>query len=108
MHFATLITTVSLVSLASAWHLQLYADPLYQNNIVDRSGTLKQPCADLSNSANNKASSMHWQASTFAGEIVLYAEKGCVAEVGRSRGDWNLPQFSSFANNEVSSYKINT
>jgi len=104
MHFTTLITTVALSTLASAWHLQLYADQLYQNIIHDRSGTLGQPCANLDANANDKASSMHWDGGA---EIVLFAEQGCVAEVGRSRGSWHVPNFSSFANDKVSSYKIN-
>ncbi|KAG7093117.1 hypothetical protein E1B28_009402 [Marasmius oreades] len=107
MKFTSLVSIVSLAAVASAWHLQLYDGELYQGLIHDRSGTLSQPCADLDASADNKASSMHWEAGTFAGEIILFEKHGCVAEVGRSDGDWSLAQFSSFANNKVSSYKIN-
>jgi len=98
------------ITTASAWHLQLYRDELYRNVVVDRRGTLGQPCAN--NFASNVISSMHWDASGLLRdcEIVLYNANDCTEQagvLGRSRGNWNLPNFSSGANDKVSSYKIN-
>ncbi|KAK1219102.1 hypothetical protein PQX77_018190 [Marasmius sp. AFHP31] len=106
---AFVIAAASLASVAHAeWHLQLYRDELYQNIIEDRKGTFPQDCKNLGASANDQATSMHWKIGVGYGkQIVLYADKDCKGEVGSSRGDWNLPKFSSNADNKVSSYKIN-
>ncbi|KAF2671868.1 hypothetical protein BT63DRAFT_422381, partial [Microthyrium microscopicum] len=94
---------ITAIPLASAWHLQLYRDELYKNVIEDRDGSLGQPCKDLTGSKGNKISSMHWKANGAIRtcEIVLYNWSGCREAggiLGRSRGDWNLPNFSSQAN----------
>ncbi|KAH8157170.1 hypothetical protein CIB48_g11081 [Xylaria polymorpha] len=101
-------TLLAVLPLCSAWHLQLYRDAQYFNVIEDRSGTLGQPCKNLA--SKNAASSMHWDAGSLNCEIVLYNDDNCKEQggiLGRSRGDWNLPQFSSGANDKTNSYKIN-
>ena len=45
------------ITATNAWHLQLYRDESYRNVIVDRRGTLGQPCANKF--ASNVASSMY-------------------------------------------------
>lgn len=56
---------------------------------------------------------MHWNADGLGPitcEIVLYNWTGCREAggiLGRSKGKWNLPNFSSQANDKVESYKIN-
>ncbi|KAF9255658.1 hypothetical protein L218DRAFT_1008315 [Marasmius fiardii PR-910] len=105
---AVIIAAISLVSAAPdafKWHLQLYRNELYQGIIEDRTGTLPQPCKNLA--SNNVASSMHWYAGDIARTITLYDGSGCTGKVlGKSTGTWNLPNFSSAANDKVSSYKI--
>src|SRR5689334_13383144 len=108
MKISTLL--LATLPLASAWHLRLYKDELYENIIEDRSGTFGQDCKNLGGSANDKASSMKWDAGLLNKEIVLYKDKNCKEAggiLGRSKGDWNVPRFSSQANDKVSSYKIN-
>jgi hypothetical protein len=103
MKFSTILLVT--LPLCSAWHLQLYRDQGYIGIIEDRSGTVGQPCKNLA--SKNVASSMHWDAGALNCEIVLYNEDNCGGVLGRSRGDWNLPNFSSSANDKVNSYKIN-
>ncbi|MCJ1362729.1 hypothetical protein MMC16_001835 [Acarospora aff. strigata] len=111
MHPTTLLAfLLPTLTLTSAWRLQLYRHELYRDNIVDRRGTFSQPCA--SNFPSNAASSMHWNADGLIRdcEIVLYNSNDCTEAagvLGRSRGDWNVPRFSSQANDKVGSYKIN-
>ena len=111
MKFLALLTV--LTPAISAWRLQLYADQQYRNILEDRSGTLGQPCKDLPAAKRNRASSMHWDADGLGFEtceIVLYNWSGCREAggiLGRSEGNWNLPAFSTQADNKVESYKIN-
>lgn len=104
MKFSAVLMAV--MPLASAWRLQLYRDESYRNIIEDRSGTVGQPCKNLA--AGNVASSMHWDSSVLC-EIKLFNWRDCQEAggiLGRSRGTWNLPNFSSQANDKVESYKI--
>ena len=104
------ILLLAILPLASAWHLKLYKDELYENIIEDRSGTFGQDCKNLAGTKNDKASSMKWDAGLLNKEIVLYKDKDCKEAggiLGRSKGDWNVPRFSTQANDKVSSYKIN-
>ena len=74
------LTAAATTRIASAWHLQLYSDAEYKNIIVDRSGTLGQPCKNLNVRVDNSASSMKWNADGLAWsecEIVLYNWANC-------------------------------
>ncbi|KAH7132187.1 hypothetical protein B0J11DRAFT_612332 [Dendryphion nanum] len=106
MKFSALIITI-VPGLVSGWHLQLYKDELYKNVIVDRSGTVGQPCKDLSNP--NAASSMHWDNGALGCNVLLYNGYSCEGDLlGDAKyRDWHLPRFSSAANDKVNSYKIN-
>ncbi|KAK1219103.1 hypothetical protein PQX77_018187 [Marasmius sp. AFHP31] len=99
---AFLLTT--LLTTASAWHLQMYRDPNYIGIIEDRSGTLGQACKNLG--PDNVVSSMHWKAGTLAGKIVLFDGKNCQGASWATDGDWNVAKFSSVWDNKISSYKI--
>ncbi|KAJ8095783.1 hypothetical protein AAF712_012938 [Marasmius tenuissimus] len=103
------VAAASLASVARAnWHLQLYRDESYTNIIEDRKGKWGQPCKNLGAGANDQATSMHWIVDGGgAAEIILYADKDCKNKLGSSVGTWNLPKFSSNADNKASSYDIN-
>jgi hypothetical protein len=104
---------IAALPLASAWRLQLYQNEQYNGIIEDRSGSVGQPCKTLPANARNKASSMKWNGDGVGPiecEIVLYNYQGCREAggiLGRSEGNWNVPRFSTQANDKVESYKIN-
>jgi hypothetical protein len=93
---------------AHAWRLQLYRDAGYLNRVEDRSGTLGQPCKNLPAPYDNSVSSMKWDGGNFGIEctIKLYDGYNCVTEIGSSKGDWNIPNFSPAHNDKLSSYRI--
>lgn len=105
----TLVALAPLVPASSAWHLKLFRNEQYSDIIVDREGHLSQPCAVLAREKNNVASSLQWDSGWLSNcAVELYEQPDCTVILGNSQeADWNLPRFSSLANNKVSSYLIN-
>ncbi|KAF9255655.1 hypothetical protein L218DRAFT_950605 [Marasmius fiardii PR-910] len=99
---AAILAGFSLASVTSAWHLKI--QDLHQNTIVDRSGTLPEPCRTLESGSMIDAYTLHWTASPLARTITLYGGVACAGRVlGRSSGNWNV---IGSALQSVRSYKI--
>lgn len=111
MKATTIITALALalVPAASAWHLQLYSAELYGGDVVvDREGSLDQPCKTLAREKDNVVSSMHWYAGFWSNcAVELYEQPDCTQIIAASQEeDWNIPNFSTKNNDKTSSYLI--
>ncbi|PVH97439.1 hypothetical protein DM02DRAFT_674141 [Periconia macrospinosa] len=107
MKAAVLLVAV-IPTIVSGWRIRLYRNTQYEASsiIEDRSGTVGQPCKNLA--SKNVASSMHWDNGALNCNIRLFDGNDCNGAIlGDAKyGDWNVPDFSSVADNKVNSYNI--
>lgn len=109
LHSSLTLTLCSLLpSLSSAWRIQLYREPGYQVKIVDHSDVFSIPCQNIATDLNDQVSSLHWESEGALGlcTIMLYRNRDCAVNIGRSTQDWHNPRFSDANNDQLSSWRV--